>query len=209
MCENNYELCKKLNYNTAVNILNVCNDISAKMVFMSSSYVFSGDKGNYLETDLPNASNHYAISKIAAENEILKSKASIVIRSEPMYGFDEIRKELVIGTNSFEGYFEVGYSDLIRNPILIDDIPNVIYHLIKKNVSGIFNVAGTDNLKWLEFVSKLSKLINQEDKIRIVDPSDWMLKPPHDTSLDVTKINKIGITTTSFSKALEKLAKIL
>ena len=50
--------------------------------------IFDGEKGDYLETDIPNALNMYALSKIDAEKKVLELDRSIVIRSEPMYGFD-------------------------------------------------------------------------------------------------------------------------
>jgi len=208
-CENDYELCRKLNYDTAINILKVCDNIDAKMIFISSSYVFNGEKGNYSEIDEPNATNNYSVSKIDAENMVLKNKESIIIRLEPLYGVDDLSKRLIIGTNSFEGYFDIAYPDLLRNPVFINDIPCIIYDLIRKEESGIFNVAGPDKLKWLDFVSRVSDLTNENSKIRIVEASGWILKPPHDTTLDITKINERGINTTTFNKALEKLAELL
>ena len=208
-CERNYEMCRKLNYNVAINILKVCNDIGAKLIFISSSYVFDGEKGNYLEEDMPNASNHYSILKIAAESEILKNKKSIVIRSEPMYGYDDSRKKLVIGTNDFEGYFEIAYPDLLRCPIFINDIPRIIHGLLINEECGIFNVAGKDKLRWIDFVSKLDMLSNKFSKIKIVDSTNWKLKPPYDTTLNITKIKDIGMKITSFTDALGKLRKLL
>jgi len=52
-CENNIELCKRLNYDTANNIAKTCKKINVKLIFISSSYVFDGEKGNYTETDVP------------------------------------------------------------------------------------------------------------------------------------------------------------
>lgn len=207
-CQNNYELCRKLNYDAALNILNACNHIGAKMIFISSSYVFNGNKGNYLEEDIPNASSHYSMLKIAAEKEVLKNKNSIVIRSEPMYGYDELKNTLVIGTKSFEGHFEIAYPELLRCPIFVNDIPSIIYGLIIKEECGIFNVAGKDKLRWIDFVSKLDKIKNKFSRIRIVEASNWKLEPPRDTTLNITKINKIGMNITSFTDALDKLRKI-
>ena len=82
LCEKNPTLCKKLNYDTAKNIANICKNINAKMIFISSSYVFDGEKGNYTEFDIPNSKTKYAISKILAEKQILKLKNSIIIRAE-------------------------------------------------------------------------------------------------------------------------------
>ncbi len=178
------------------------------MIFISSSYVFDGKKGNYLESDIPNASNKYAISKINAENEVLKIQDSIIIRSEVMYGFDEKRKQIVIGTNTFEDSFDIGYPGLLRKPVFIDDLPIVIHKLIEKKQSGVFNVAGSNKIKWLDFVLTLSRLANAEDKVKIVNNADWVLTPPFDTSLNTSKIQSINIKVTSFNTTLRKIEKI-
>ena len=44
--------------------------------------------------------------------------------------------------------------------------------------------------------------------ITIVDNSNWILKPPQDSSLNISKINSLGITTTSFEAALSELNDI-
>ena len=44
---------------------------------------------------------------------------------------------------------------------------------------------------------------------KIVDNSDWILKPPYDSSLNTSKITSIGIETTDFKIALKELKKLL
>ncbi len=208
-CEKNLELCKKLNYETAKNIADACKKINSKMIFISSSYVFNGEKGNYKETDQPKTTNEYAKTKLLAENEVLKNPTSIVIRIEPMYGFDSLTNQLKFGTGTFAKEVEIGYPDMLRKPLFIEDVPNIILKLIKKNQKGIFNVAGPDKLKWIDFLKKLALLINAQDKIKIVDSSKWVIKSPNDSSLEISKINSLGIKTTSFKDALEILQKFL
>jgi dTDP-4-dehydrorhamnose reductase len=208
VCENNIELCKQLNYDTAKNITESCKKIKAKMFFISSSYVFDGEKGNYTETDLPNSKNEYAKSKIRAEKKVLELKNSIVIRSEPMYGYDQEKKQIKVGTNTFENDVKVGYPEILRKPIFINDIPKAIDSLIENNKKGIYNVAGQDKVKWIVFLKRLSLITNSEDKVKIVDNSNWLLKPPHDSSLDTSKIDSLGIKTTSLEIALKELRNI-
>jgi dTDP-4-dehydrorhamnose reductase len=196
-----------LNYDTAKNIAVACKKINAKMIFVSSSYVFDGEKGNYSECDEPNALNKYAISKIKAEKKVLELENSIVIRLEPIYGYDEIENQLRVGTNYFEGDMVNGYTDLLRSPVYINDIPIIIQGLINSNQSGIFNIAGPTKLRWLDFLKKLSSIINAENKVKIVDNSNWILKPPQDSSLDISKIKTLGFTTTSFDNSISDLKK--
>jgi len=208
-CEKNPNLCRKLNFKTAKNISESCRKYASKMIFISSSYVFDGEKGEYDETDTPNSTNIYAKSKIDAERVVLSLVNSIVIRLEPIYGFHNEKNQLVFGTNTFENDIQVAFPELIRRPIFVDDVPRIISTLIKKNLSGIFNVAGPNKLKWYDFLLELSKLVDASEKIRIVEDSNWILHPPVDTSLKINKINLLGIHTTLFTEALEELKKFI
>lgn len=207
VCENNHKLCRKLNFESAKYIAEACKKIDAKMIFISSSYIFDGEKGNYLETDIPNSLNKYALSKIDAEKKVLELDRAIVIRSEPMYGFDKGKKQIIFGTNTFEVDVKIGFPNILRKPIFIDDVPRIIFSLVEKNQSGIFNIAGPTKLRWLDFLTDLSMLVNAHNKIKIVDNSDWILKPPYDSTLNTSKIASLGIKTTAFKAALKELKK--
>jgi dTDP-4-dehydrorhamnose reductase len=208
-CENNPDLCKKLNYDSAVNIADICKEINAKMIFISSSYVFNGEKGNYSEKDIPNSAHEYGMSKVRAEKKVLELENSIIIRTEPLYGYDEEKAQITVGTNTFQDYAKVGYPDLLRSPVFVDDIPKIISNLIEKKQSGIFHIASANKIKWLFFLTKVASVINAQEKIMIVDNSDWILKPPHDSSLDISKITSLGISITSFDIALIALREIV
>ena len=207
VCENNPELCKSLNYDTAKNIAAVCRKINARMVFISSSYVFDGEKGNYSETDATSATNEYARSKILAEKAVLELENSIVIRTEPLYGFNNQINQLMAGTTTFENNIENGYPETLRNPVYVNDLPRIILSLIEKDQTGIFHIAGQGKMKWIDFLRKLASLVNAEDKVVIVNNSGWILEPPHDSSLATSKIESLGIKTTSFETALKELRK--
>ena len=64
------------------------------MVFISSSYVFDGNKGSYKEDDPVLPTNQYAITKIMAEKEVSKLSRFLIIRVEMMYGLDQKRLDL-------------------------------------------------------------------------------------------------------------------
>ena len=52
-------------------------------------------------------------------------------------------------------------------------------------------------------------LVNAQSKIRVVDNSSWILKPPYDSSLNTSKISSLGIETTDFKVALKELKNII
>ena len=208
-CEKNPEICRLLNYETAKYISNACKIIDAKMVFISSSYLFDGKDGGYDETDIPNSTNQYAQSKILAENIVLESNSSIVVRLESLYGYSEDKQQIMFGTNTFQKPIQVAFPDILRSPVFVDDVPKIIIGLVERKESGIFHIASAKKLRWLGFLKELGSLTNSEDKITIVDSSSWILKPPHDSTLDSSKINNLGLETTPVEVALVELRTVL
>ena len=207
-CERNPRLCMQTNYLTAKNIAQACKNSKVKLVFISSSYVFDGKKGNYKESDKTRPKNQYSKTKVMAEKEVLKLEDSIVIRVDMMYGVEN--KKIKFGTGTFEkDIIEVGYPNQVRSPIFVDDVPKVIGSLIQKNQRGIFHAASHEKIKMIDFLRKLSKIEDVAEKIKIVDSSKWIVKSPANSTLDISKIISLGIKTSSFEKSLEKIRKQL
>ena len=208
LCEMNKELCSKINYEIACTISKISNEIKSKLIFISSSYVFNGDKGNYSELDVPDSNTAYAKSKILAEHFVLQYSNALVLRIEPMFGFDRTFNKIRIGTNTFQNKMKIAYPNLIRSPVLVDDVPRIINELILKKQSGVFNVASNIQLNWLQFLRQLATLEQAENQIEIVSSKDWILIPPHNTSLNIDKLFNLNLTITSFSKSLELLRSL-
>lgn len=200
-CEKNPELAKKLNYQTAKNIAEACKEIGTKMIFISSSYVFDGEKGDYNEKDETNATNEYAKTKLMAEEEVLKLKNSLVLRIDMIYGV--YKGKVRYGTDFIEKGVEVGYPDQIKKPLFVEDVPKIILELIQKDERGIFHLGGPETMKMIDFLKNLAPLIGQENKIKIVDSSGWIVKSPKNSTLDISKMNSLEIKTTPFKQALE------
>jgi len=200
-CEKNPKLCKKLNYNTAKNIAEVCKIVGSKMIFISSSYVFDGKRGNYREEDKPLATNKYAETKIMAEKEVSKLKDYLILRIDMLYGIDKGR--IKFGTTDFnKEIIEVGYPNQKKKPLFIDDLPKIISLLIQKKQKGIFHVGCKEEVIMIDFIRKLSKLENSEKKIKVVDSSAWIVKSPKNPTLDTSKIINLGIRTNSLDEAI-------
>jgi dTDP-4-dehydrorhamnose reductase len=207
-CEKNPEQCKEINYSIAKNIAEACNETNTQMIFISSSYVFDGDRGNYTEKDIPNPRNEYAKTKVMAEQEISKLSNYLILRVEMMYGLDH--GKIKFGTRTLDTEpIEIGYPSQIRNPLFIEDVPKIISTLIKKGQKGIFHVAGPDKIFMLDFIKKLSELIPSSPQIKIVDDSKWLIKSPQNPTLNISKINSLGIKTTSINNAVNLLKKEL
>lgn len=202
-CEKQPALCELLNYDVAINIANSCLISHSKLIYLSSSYVFSGNRGNYDENDLPDSVSKYAITKVRSENQILNIGNSIVLRLEPVYGCDVVTKRLRVGTNYIDKGLYLIDAPIIRKPIWLEDIPKIIFKLINNNKCGIFHIAGEEELEWSKFVMRLAGLINKEDMIVTLEKSNWLMEPPYNTSLNTKKIESLGVVRTSIDASFQ------
>ncbi|MCR4327263.1 MAG: SDR family oxidoreductase [Nanoarchaeota archaeon] len=208
-CEKNPEKAKLLNYQTAKNILDSVKKINVPMFFISSSYVFDGEKGNYSEKDPPNPTNVYGKTKRMAEKGILEYEKGIVLRVDILYGFNGKEKpngafDMILSNNEIK----LREPNQLRQPLFIEDVPKAILHLFRKKEKGIFHLAETEKVTIYEFLKSLEKVIRKESKIKFSDEiAPSIIKIPKTTTLDTLKIQKTGFKFTSFKKGLLEMKK--
>ena len=210
LCERNPDLARKLNFQTAKNITDVCREINVPIVFFSSSFVFDGERGNYSEEDAPNPINVYGKTKLEAEKYLLSYSQSVILRVDLLYGYNG--KNLsngILGKIIFGDKMEVGNPSQIRQPLLIDDLPEIILKLVLNKRFGIFHVAGSTKIQNLEFMKRLESLVRSDSKIEIINPKNLIVKPLNDSSLNCSKINFLGIKTKNLDEGLNCLKKFL
>lgn len=66
-CEQDFEKALDVNVIGTINLVKSCKDIECKLVYISSEYVFGGDKGNYDISDRLDPINVYGKTKASAE----------------------------------------------------------------------------------------------------------------------------------------------
>lgn len=79
--EQQKDLCWQVNVEGTRNVARVANALGARMVHISSDYVFDGEHGNYLETDTPNPSNYYSLTKVVAEEAARAAQNVLIVRT--------------------------------------------------------------------------------------------------------------------------------
>jgi len=71
-CETEKEHAWKINVDGTRNIAVACSQVGAKLVYISTDYVFDGEKGLYDEEDKPNPVNYYGLIKLEGEKQVIK-----------------------------------------------------------------------------------------------------------------------------------------
>jgi len=79
-CERNKRAAWSINVVGNLHIVRCCHKLNCRMVFISTNTVFDGKSGRYKETDIPNPTFFYAITKLAAEQSVKTLQNYVVIR---------------------------------------------------------------------------------------------------------------------------------
>jgi dTDP-4-dehydrorhamnose reductase len=177
-CETNQEESYHSTVVSTKNILDLATELGSKVIYLSTDYVFDGQKGMYKEEDEVNPLSIYGKHKLEAEQLVLKwSTNNLVLRVTNVYG-DEIRGKNFIARLIKQS---IDKDDLTLNlpydqyatPVNAADVSKAIVSLIEDSKSGIYNISSTDYLNRVQLAQKvLSCYPSQNIKINSKSTKD-------------------------------------
>ena len=135
-----------------------CKENQKKQIHFSTDCVFSGDKGNYNDLDLPDAKDNYGKSK--GEGEI-NSNSTLTIRSS-MIGREIYNKtELLEWVISNKNKKIKGFDNAIYSGVTTLWMSNTVNEIIKNNpdLFGIFNISSSPISKY-DLITKINTYFN-------------------------------------------------
>jgi dTDP-4-dehydrorhamnose reductase len=138
----------------------VVNQQGARVIHISTDCVFSGDKGNYVETDTPDPVDVYGKSKLLGE---LNDSKNLTLRTSHIGRELTIRKSFIEWLLSQKSGHVEGYGHAIYSGLTSQELARLISELLnaKKGITGMFHVSSQPISK-LEIIKKLNKLLNLE-----------------------------------------------
>lgn len=197
LCEEKPGLAEEVNIKGTANVAEKAREYEARLVLVSTDYIFNGDSGPYSEEDRPSPVNIYGRTKLEAENIVReKMEEYLIVRTAQLYGRDYRGKNfaLKIIKNMHHGKEVYAADDFYSTPTYAEDLSQSIIELIEKGHQGIFNIAGADFLDRYSYVNKIADIFNlKKSLINRVMLNDLNLKAarPPKAGLNVSKAEKI------------------
>jgi dTDP-4-dehydrorhamnose reductase len=193
-CEVNREHAWKINVGGTRNIVAAAEKLHSKIVYISTDSVFEGAKGMYTEEDLPNPLNFYALTKLEGEKIVCKCNVPHIIIRTNIYGWNAYDKSSIaewILTSLRDGKKLTLFSDAFFTPTLVNNLSDVIIEMLRKDLSGLFHVAGSERCSKLQFGLSLAEVFHLERNL--IEPitlskKNLTAKRPMDPSLSSEKI---------------------
>lgn len=192
-CEKNKSKTYELHVENIEKICKVCQNL--KLIFLSTDYVFDGEKGKYAESDLPNPINYYGKTKLEAEKTVLKNPKNIVVRTSLIYGWKpQIRFLNFVVNNLLKNKEIYVWDDVYFSPTLLDEVVEGILKLATSNIYGLFHIAGSTCLTKFQFACLIARKFNLDDNlVKPISIKETQIGKtiPKNTCLNSTKIKQI------------------
>jgi dTDP-4-dehydrorhamnose reductase len=159
-CEAHREEAWKVNVVGVENLVEAARKVGARLVHISTDYVFDGNHGPYSEDDKPNPISYYGKSKLASENAIrIGGIPHTILRTIVLYGAGIGIKEsfpLWVVKSLKAGNHIRCVDDQISNPTHVTDLAFATVKGFELNRDGIYHVCGKDRVSRYDFALRIA-----------------------------------------------------
>ena len=154
-CERDQAAATAVNVAATAEISRLCHAIGARLLFVSTEYVFDGRRGFYREDDPPSPTTHYGRTKREAEQAVgVLGAYGASLRTSIVYGWPILGRRnfvpsLVERLQQGEAY-RAGV-EVMRSPVYVEHLADGIARLVEDFQPGIHHVAGRDWVSMYDF----------------------------------------------------------
>jgi len=214
LCESKPRLAEEVNIKGTLNLLKRIKERNARIVFLSTDYIFNGENGPYGEDDRPAPINVYGRTKLEAEDAIKGTlKDYLIVRTVQLYGPDHHAKNFTVKIirNMQNNKKVYAADDFCCTPTYVGSLSASIIELIECHKGGVYHVAGTDFINRYDYVNKVADIfVLDKNVIKRVKLKDLHLKAkrPKKAGLKIDKIkNETTVSLHSCEEGLNLLKK--
>lgn len=154
------------NYRGVVSLVDYCNKNEIKLVHFSTDYVYENSKTNAKETDRTRPTTSYAMSKVLADEYIMKHSNNYLI---------------LRGAQKDDPFpYESAFTNVYGNFDYPDLIADILVEMVRSDATGLYNI-GTET-KSMHDLAKITK----PEVLKSIAPDHF----PKDITMNLSKMNK-------------------
>ena len=210
LCETDMENAYKINAIGPRNLAIACEKVGAKLVQVSTDYVFDGNGTRpYREDDITCPNSVYGTSKLMGENLVREFCSKyFIVRTAWLYGEGNNFVRTMLKLSETNSELNV-VNDQIGSPTSTVDLAKAIIDLIHTEHYGIYHGTCEGQCSWYDFAKKIFEIKNIDIKVNPVT-SDEFKRPaprPKYSVLDNFMLKLVGLN--SFRKWEDSLEEYL
>lgn len=183
-CEDHPTAAELVNHQGTRNVAQACLDSGAKMIYVSTSGIFSGKKENaYGEVDIPKPKNVYGVSKYRGElaiRELLGDDRWMILRAGWLFGGGKRDIKFVgkIYKLCHERDELSAVNDIFGSPNYTLDIGQLLLYLITNEHRGVFHVGNDGIATRYDIACEIVKLADVDCTVKAVPSTEFPTRAP-------------------------------
>jgi len=193
--EDEKELCHAVNVLGTRYVAEACKEIDAKMVYISTDYVFNGEGIKPFDvTDKPNPINYYGQTKYKGELEVQRILDKyFIIRTSWVFGTH--------GNNFVKTMLKLAkerdeisvVADQIGSPTYTYDLAKRLVEMIQTDKYGIYHATNEGYCSWYDFACEIFKQAGMYVKVNPIKTEDYpqKAKRPKNSRLSKTPLTEL------------------
>ncbi|HTN44080.1 MAG TPA: dTDP-4-dehydrorhamnose reductase [Nitrospiria bacterium] len=199
-CEERPDAAFQVNALGALNVARVCAELKALCVYVSTDYVFDGQKDRgYSEEDTPCPVNVYGITKFAGEQLTRQACADwLIVRVASLFGKSGARGK---GGNFIEAILSKAragetlkvVNDIRMSPTYTFDVATALAELLAKRATGVIHLSNDGACTWYELAGKAVDLIGLKNQVNPISSDEFpsKAKRPKNSSIKSERISGV------------------
>jgi len=205
-CELNPQLANSVNNFGAVNVATAAVKVGAKLLFVSTDYVFDGTNTAPYETSDPrNPMNSYGKSKADAEQGIVRVLPdACIVRTSWLFGAGgKCFPDTILKLAANRPQIEV-VNDQRGSPTFTDDFAAAIVQLCRTSAQGIVHCTNSGDCTWYDFACEIVKQAGAKTTVKPTT-SDRFVRPaarPQYSVLSPASLHAYGISMRPWQETL-------
>ncbi|MGZ4902431.1 MAG: dTDP-4-dehydrorhamnose reductase [Halobacteriota archaeon] len=192
-CERERDKAWQANALGTKNVVDAGRESGARMIYISTDFVFDGEHGPYAEEDATHPINVYGESKLAGERFVLAEPDNAVARVCVLYGSDKpnfvtwVVESLRVGTPVNV------VNDQYNTPTYTNNCAQALLGLCERHLTGIYHVSGREQLSRYDFACAIADVFGLDGKLINVASTDMLrqqARRPKNSALRVDKAER-------------------
>ncbi|MBU7014871.1 MAG: dTDP-4-dehydrorhamnose reductase [Theionarchaea archaeon] len=195
LCETQKDKAWLTNVTGTEHVVRACTSIHAKVVYISTDFVFDGTGGMYTEEDTPNPINFYGKTKLEGERIVREVDNYIIARTSVLYGWHQRLNFVTWVIAQLQNRQQIRVvTDQYACPTLADTLARALLELCGKDARGLYHITGTQRMSRYDFALQAAHIFGLD--VSFISPivSDDLAQTaprPKDSSLSTQKIKAI------------------
>lgn len=201
------ELNRLINVDGTRYIANAAYHVGAKLVYISTDYVFDGTKTEeYTVDDVPNPKSEYGLTKYEGEEAVRELvDQHYIVRTSWVFG--EFGKNFVYTMQNLAQTHPVltVVDDQVGRPTWTRTLAEFIVHLNEVDAEfGTYHLSNDNSCSWYEFAKEILK--DTAVDVTPVDSTQFVQKAyrPKHSVMDLSKAKATGFTIPTWQEALDQ-----